>query len=174
MIVNDRASEFVLQWNGSSRQVYAFILSLVRNSADADETLQETGRVLWEKFGEFRSGSNFTSWACRTAFISAMELLRRKRRSPLIFSDLFIKAVEEGFARHAEVLSDRHAALVECMEKLAPADRDLLRRRYEEGGTTATAAVGAGKSINVVYKAINRIHESLFHCIERSLRPEGA
>jgi RNA polymerase sigma-70 factor (ECF subfamily) len=126
MIANDKTSEFVQEWNASSRQVYSFILSLLPNSADADEAFQETGRVLWERFGEFQSGTSFISWACRTAFLKAMELRRRKRRSPLVFSDAFVEAVERGFPQHVEALNARHAALTECMEKLSVSDRDLL------------------------------------------------
>jgi RNA polymerase sigma-70 factor (ECF subfamily) len=153
MTTNDKASDFVLEWNASSRQVYAFILSLLPNSADADEAFQETGKVLWEKFSEYQSGSSFTSWACRAAFISAMELRRRKRRSPLACG---------------------HSALIECMEKITTSDRDLLRRRYVDGGTVATVAAEVGRSIKVVYKELGRIHESLFRCIERTIRQEGA
>jgi RNA polymerase sigma-70 factor, ECF subfamily len=174
MTTNDKASDFVLEWNASSRQVYAFILSLLPNSADADEAFQETGKVLWEKFSEYQSGSSFTSWACRAAFISAMELRRRKRRSPLAFSDTFVEAVECGFPKHVETLSVRHSALIECMEKLTTSDRDLLRRRYVDGGTVATVAAEVGRSIKVVYKELGRIHESLFRCIERTIRQEGA
>jgi RNA polymerase sigma-70 factor, ECF subfamily len=169
----DRTAEFLRLWNAGSRQVYSFILSILPNWADADDAFQETGKVLWDKFGEFRPGSNFMAWACRIAFLSTMELRRRKRRGPRLFSDAFAEAVERGFVQQAEALDARQVALAECMEKLSPRDRDLLRVRYEEGATTASAAARVGRSINAAYKAINRIHEALFHCIERTLRHEG-
>jgi RNA polymerase sigma-70 factor, ECF subfamily len=174
MTTNDETSDFVGLWNASSRQVYAFILSLLANWADADEAFQETARVLWERFSEFRPGSDFTSWACRIAYLRAMELRRRKQRGPLAFSDAFVDTLEYDFVKHAEMFNARHAALIKCSEKLSARDRDLLQRRYKEGGTTANTAAEVNRSINAVYKALNRIHESLFHCIERALRQEGA
>jgi RNA polymerase sigma-70 factor, ECF subfamily len=174
MTANDQAFEFLALWNASSRQIYSFILSVLPNWADADDAFQETGKALWERFGEFRPGSNFTSWACRIAFMRTRELRRRQRRGPVLFSDAFVNTAEYRCVNRAETLGARHAALSKCMEKLNPRELALLQSRYEDGGTTANTAARLGRSINAVYKAINRIHESLFYCIERTIHQESA
>ena len=43
--------------------LHSFIYALVRDVHLAEDILQEMGVVLWTKFGEFRSGSNFGAWA---------------------------------------------------------------------------------------------------------------
>jgi RNA polymerase sigma-70 factor, ECF subfamily len=172
MKTKDQTSDFLALWNASSRQIYGFILSLLPNWSDADDAFQETGKVLWEKFDEFRPGSNFTAWARRIAYIRTMKLRCQKWRGPVVFSDAFADSVECDFVQHVETLNAQHAALAKCIEKLNPRDRALLESRYEEGGTAASAAARAGRSVNAVYKTMNRIHESLFHCVRRALRQD--
>ena len=170
---HDQTTDFVSLWTASSRQVYSFILSLLPHWADADEAFQETSRVLWEKFGEFEPGTDFTSWACRTAYYKVLDVRAHRQRGPLAFSDAFVAAVEEEAAAEQEAISPRHAAMLDCMEKLSESDRQLIYLRYREGATTADSAKKLGRSIDAVYKALNRVHQALFHCIERTVRSEG-
>ncbi len=71
-------AEFVGSLTGSQRKLYAFILSLVRHPADADDILQETNLVLWRKAGEFEAGTSFEAWSFRVAHFQVMD--HRKRR----------------------------------------------------------------------------------------------
>jgi len=168
-----RTVQFVDLWTAASRRVYSFILSILPHWADAEEAFQETSRVLWEKFDQFEPGTDFTAWACRIAYYKVLEVRARRRRGPLAFSDAFVEAVEEELSASAEPLSRRHAAMLGCIEKLKPRDRDLVRRRYRESATTRSVSAELGRSVSAVYKALNRIHEALFDCIERTLAREG-
>lgn len=53
------SAEFVRLLTGNQRKLYAFILSLLRRPADADDVLQETNMVMWRKCAEFEPGTNF-------------------------------------------------------------------------------------------------------------------
>jgi hypothetical protein len=44
----------------AQRSLYAFILTLVRQSADAEDVLQETNVILWQKAAEFDATRPFT------------------------------------------------------------------------------------------------------------------
>ena len=46
------SAEFLTRVTGAQRSLYAFILTLVRQSADAEDVLQETNVVLWQKAAE--------------------------------------------------------------------------------------------------------------------------
>ncbi len=56
---------------------------------------------------------------------------------------------------------------------MPPADRDLLRRRYETGATIKSVAEAVGRSVEGMYKAMRRIHETLRDCVERKIKSEG-
>ena len=51
--------EFLSRVPRAQRSLYAFILTLVRQAADAEDVLQETNVVLWRKAGEYRPDSGF-------------------------------------------------------------------------------------------------------------------
>ena len=40
-------------------RIYGYIRSLVADRSDAEDMLQETASVLWQKFDEFTPGTNF-------------------------------------------------------------------------------------------------------------------
>ena len=174
MTDSPETQQFVELWTASSRRVYSFILSLMPHWADAEEAYQETSRVLWEKFEQFEPGTDFTAWACRIAYYKVLDVRARKRRGPLAFSEAFVGAVEEELSMSAEPLSRRHAAMLECLEKLKPRQRDLIRRRYSENASTRRVAEESSRSVSTIYKALNRIHRALFNCIERTLAREGS
>ena len=70
-------------------------------------------------------------------------------------------------------LDDRREALAGCIEKLGPRDRDLLARRFTDGATTQSTSEQVGRSVEAVYKALARIRQALFDCVQRTLAREG-
>lgn len=172
MTSQDRSTEFVRLLTASSGPVYGFILSLLPCFTDAEEVFQEVCRATWERFDEFKPGTDFTAWACRIAHYRILEARKRQRRSPAIFSDLlddeFVASSIDG-----ELLGDRHAALLDCLQKLSPRDRELVARRYRADLRPAKIAEEYGLSVSAIHKSLNRIHQALFDCIERTMRKEG-
>ncbi|MBX3412463.1 MAG: sigma-70 family RNA polymerase sigma factor [Pirellulales bacterium] len=169
----ERTEEFVGLFTLNARRIYGFILSLQPNVADADEIFQETSTVLWRKFEQFEPGTDFLAWACQIARYKVMSQRQRVGRERLQFSDEFVENVADESLLAGAALGPRHLALSQCIEKLHPRDRDLLSRRYQEGATTRSIAAEVGRSVDAIYKALNRIHENLFECIQRTLRAEG-
>lgn len=54
-----RHQEFVQLFSRDSWRLYRYILSAVLNHSDAEDILQNTSVVLWNKFDSFEPGSNF-------------------------------------------------------------------------------------------------------------------
>src|SRR5262245_27195115 len=67
-IDTQRNLRFVRLFAQHEHQVYAYIVSVLANWADADEVMQETSVALWEMFDDFQEGTSFCSWACRIAY----------------------------------------------------------------------------------------------------------
>ena len=67
-------------------------------------------------------------------------------------------------------LDDRRAALSRCVEKLPPADRELLDRVLprDPAGVHAAAA-RRNRSPHSVYNSLRRIRQALFDCVTRTL-----
>lgn len=64
----DRHAEFLRLYSRHHYRIPAYIYTLVPHRADAEDLLQETSIILWEKFEQFDPGSDFLAWACQVAF----------------------------------------------------------------------------------------------------------
>lgn len=173
MSTTQQTEEFVRLFTRHARQIHGYILSLRPNLADADEVFQETSVVLWRKFDQFEPGSDFLAWACRIAHFKVLSLYQKRQRDRLQFSEGFVEAVAAESTRQAPAQDLRQRALADCLDRLKPRDRDLLRRRYYDGASTKSVAEQVGRSADAIYKALRRIHEALFRCIDRKLNAEG-
>jgi RNA polymerase sigma factor (sigma-70 family) len=63
-----------------SSQMLAYIDSLLLNRSDAEGLFQDTCIVLWQKFDEFRRGTNFLAWALRIADYKVMNFQQKQSR----------------------------------------------------------------------------------------------
>lgn len=151
------------------RAIYGHVCSLVPNTSDADEVFQETSVTLWQKFDQYRPNTNFRAWAYRIAYYKALKLRDKKCGQPQSFSPQFLDMVSEESIVMADVLDARTEALWLCRDKLDEQDRELLERFHSEGATAKDVAHWAGRNVHFVYRAIRRIHDTLFDCIKDAL-----
>lgn len=170
---SQRAGEFVRLFVRHERRLYAYLLTVLGNPADAEDVLQQTSIVLWKKFEEFTDGDfadgDFTAWGIKTAYFTAKNHLRKQRRSHVLFSQQMVEAVAEHAAASNAEVNEVHEKLGDCLEKLPPRDRELIERRYELEASVQAIARHFGCSIHQIYRALSRIHESLFDCVSFGL-----
>jgi RNA polymerase sigma-70 factor (ECF subfamily) len=157
----------------AERRIFGFLLALVPNWADAEDLLQETAAVLWRKFDEFEPGTDFLAWALTVARFQVLCHRKKQQRSRVRFSDQTVEVLAERLAAFTETSDRRLDALCHCLALLGDRDRELVQLRYAPGATTQGVAGQVGRSVDAVYKALNRIHTRLLFCIRRSL-DEGA
>jgi len=162
---------FVRLFMDSQDAVYAYILSLVPQASDAQDVLQETAVALWSKKDEYNAEEPFVPWAIRFAYFQVLSFRASHRRqtSRVLFSDEVVSALADEHDRHRPVIESRREALAECMEKMAPAGRQLLRQRYEGEGTMKEIAARASMKVGTLYKRLERLRQQLLDCINRTL-----
>ena len=159
----------------NERRLYAYILTLLPNRADADDVLQEASLVMWDKFDASCPPADFAAWGCRIAYFKVLDFCKKSQRSRVRFSQEMLERLAETAVEHAGALrlDERREALADCVDKLPARDRELLSRRFADGATTQSAADEVGRSLDAVYKALARIRQALFDCVSRSLAREG-
>jgi RNA polymerase sigma-70 factor (ECF subfamily) len=150
-------------------EIYACIVAVLGNWADADEVMQETSMALWEMFDEFQPGTNFRAWACAIARHRIQRFRQKQARDRHVFSDEFIEAVSQTAQEEAERFESRRKALAQCVDKLAQQDRRLLQLCYAGSESFKHVAEQLGRPVSGVYKALWRIRQALFDCINRTL-----
>lgn len=157
----------------NERRIYAYIRTLLGNSADAEDVLQDASMVMWDKFQEFDPNSNFIAWSFKIAYFTAQNFRRQQVRSKVLFSNSLFDVIAEKTIAMAPTLDRRHELLNGCIEKLSPSDRELLRLRYDLESSIESTAKQSGRSIPAVYKALSRMRAGLFACVNRAMALEG-
>jgi RNA polymerase sigma-70 factor, ECF subfamily len=166
------ADEFVALYSRYARRIYAFVRTVVPNHADAEDVAQEVGRVLWSKFDEYQSDTDFLGWAIKIAYFKVLQYRRSKARSPISLSDEVLEVLDRDVLESMSNRDPRPQALADCIQKLSPADRQLIGARYQSGESPQAVASTLGRSVDSIYRALRRIHKILFECVRRQLAEE--
>lgn len=148
---------------------------MVWNPAEADDVLQETNLVLWEKVAEFDTSRPFLPWAMRFAQLQAMAWLKRHRRRTerFVFDDDLAKLLADEAAMDEPAFDARRVALASCFQKLRPEQRELIARRYEPEASVNAMAEAGGTTPKAISDRLRRIRHALLECIQKTLA-EGA
>ncbi len=161
----DRHAWFLRLYTKYQHRILAYIFTLVPNWADAEDLLQETAVLLWEKFDEFEPETDFVAWACRVAFLQVCNYRRQKAKTTLLLDDELLAKIAARSVELAPELEERRKALNECLHHLDERDRRMIFARYEPNGSVQSAAAASGRSLQAAYKALYRIRKALFDCV---------
>jgi RNA polymerase sigma-70 factor (ECF subfamily) len=156
------------------RRIFSYIYTLVPRRTDADDILQETSLVICEKFDEFEEGTDFVAWACQIAYWRVRYARQKFARAKVFFNQDVLDVVATTADTMCGELDARHEALLSCLQKLTPRDREFLLTRYEPGCGVSEAARRSGRTITAAYKALTRIRKLLFDCVNHQLESGGA
>jgi RNA polymerase sigma-70 factor (ECF subfamily) len=168
MTHTDRSS-FTALLEQHRRQVHAHIFSLVLNEHDAQEVFQETSVTLWQKFDKYQPGTDFRAWAFRIAYYHVLKHRERQVRRPAVLGDELLELIDKESIVMSDMLDARSEALLKCREKLPARDRDLLERYYRPKATAKRVAFWQRTSLRSMYRALRRVHDTLFDCVNRVL-----
>jgi RNA polymerase sigma-70 factor (ECF subfamily) len=163
---------FFRLFSAHQREVFSYIVTLVPSSADAEDIFQETASVLWRKFDEFTVGTSFTSWACRIAYFIILDYRRKTFRNSIRYSSETLKLLSESCHVIQAGQGRRMEALDECLKNLSQRERNLVQLRYYKSLSVQAIAEQAGKSMNMIYKSLARVHYFLFECVQRTMAVE--
>src|SRR5207302_1003415 len=121
MAGEERVDEFLRLFASHEVRLRGLALSLVPRWADAEDVLQEANLVMWRKFEQFHTGTNFFAWASRIVHLKVKEHRRRKTRSDVVFtflSEELLDILADEAAGLSDEFAERYAALEQCLGKL--------------------------------------------------------
>lgn len=155
------------------RKIHSYIYSLVPNFSDADDIMQQTISTMWKKFDQFEVGTSFASWGTRIAYYHIMNYRKKKSRDIVCINDNIFQQINQiAKEKHSEA-DVRIEKLRNCIQKLTPNEKLLLKARYELNYSVKILAAQLNKSVQYVYKHISRIHYLLSICIKRQIHEEA-
>lgn len=170
---NESCTQLIL---GAQRRLYAYILAFVPNKADADDVLQETNSVLLRKANTFQPGSDFWLWSSKVAYFEVLNYRKRRQRNQTVLAvdeDVLQTMAHEATEAFADV-DERLLAMRQCLEKVAPTHRELIRFRYQQELSAEQIAAKVGRTPLAVRQVLFRIRDELSKCISMRLAAKGA
>lgn len=168
---DDSNTEAYLRLLGQhERELGIYVHSLVLNTADAEDILQECKVLLWKRFESFEQGTHFLAWARKIALYQVLNFRRSKTRKPLThMNEEFIEAVAAEIDKQSPHLVRRAEALQRCLKKLPEVQHKMILWRYFEDDGIEGIAKKTGRTKGAVYRALSRIRGILNECISKTL-----
>lgn len=171
----ERSQErFLSLFLASEREVYRYVCAIAPAREDADEIMQQTAVELWRKFEQFDLSLPFTPLACRFALNVAKQWLERKRRWRTLLTDGLAERIADRREAALPAIHERLRHLETCLDKLPAGQRAIIEGYYFRKQTVGGVAAEAGRTVDAVYKALQRIRHALQECIEQAERAGGA
>ncbi len=163
-----------------STLVYRVVYNILRSSQDAEDALQETFVIIYNKIGDFRGQSKLSSWIYRIATNTALNCIKRKQRKedkdgPLGDDDDMEMALSDVLTPLPEELlaSQEAVSLVhEALQELSPKLRAALVLFELEGLSMKETAVALDISESAAKLRVRRARITLHRILTRQM-PEA-
>jgi hypothetical protein len=98
---------------------------------------------------------------------------QRARSAARSFGRGLVEPLARERQEHEPVLEQRLSALAYCLAALEPADRELIRKRYEDKARANDLLDEAGVSRRTLFRTLDRIRRRLHDGINRRLAAEA-
>lgn len=165
--------DFTQLYVACEQGLYGFVFSLLHSRADADDVIQETMTQLWEHFDEYDRDRPFLPWACRFAYRKVLMHRRRESIRRIYLSEEVLESLAQDYPQASDWEESRRRALRTCLSGLTSEQSELLKCRYEADESLVEIADRLGRSVNSLYKSLQRIRKNLVSCVEMRLGSEA-
>ncbi|MGD1094638.1 MAG: sigma-70 family RNA polymerase sigma factor [Bryobacteraceae bacterium] len=144
--------------------------SMVPNTTDADDLLQEVLVKVWRHLSKFRSESTFRTWMTRVAINEALQFYRREQRRPICqaFGDFDIFAAPNESPFQSLSRAEMNQVVRNAVVQLPAKYREVLILCYLEELSLREAARSLQSSVPAVKSRLFRARLMLLAALRRS------
>lgn len=166
---SSKSARFFKLYTGVSSRIYSYLVIMVHNRDNAEELAQETATILWSKFDEYEEGTNFGAWAISIARIKALEFLRNRQQSQMVFDDRFYELVSDRAEKSSGDLPNHIDALRKCLKKMPENQIKLLSMRFKRNISIKQISQITGKPLGSLYHLFSKMIRVLRECMDVQL-----
>jgi RNA polymerase sigma-70 factor (ECF subfamily) len=163
------SDRFVELLGKQERHLLPYVYSLTGDWNDAEEVAQRVRLKLWKQFDQYDETLSFGAWSRAIAYYEVLTFRKERMRRPDFLNEAVLSKLSETYEELFAPSDERHEALQECLEKLAPKDRKIVAEYYANLGKSADLSETAGLSVPALRQKIYRIRKMLFGCVERKV-----
>lgn len=155
----------------TSAKLFGVCLRILVERSEAEEVLQEVYLAVWQKAGGFDLGrASAMTWLIVLARNKAIDRLRsragaRGAHAPAELAEALEDPAEGALGTLIE--KEGRARLMDCLEELAPEQRDAIRTAFLDGWTYERLATEAGVPLGTLKSRVRRGLTKLRACLER-------
>lgn len=106
----------------TSASVYAYALSLLKNSHDAEDVLHDCYLSIWTAAPSYRSEGKPMAWILTLTKNLSLKLLRRRKRT----AELPVEDWKDSLEFSTQMTADDKVVLQQCMERLSDDERQIV------------------------------------------------
>ena len=163
-------AEFLQLFLRDQQVLYAYLRSAGFSMSDADDVLQDTGLVLWERFSTYDRSKPFRAWA----FGIVKNLIFRQLRYAKVRSKVLVDSriceeiancAEETLSEMGDEFELERERLELCLDRLPKHSRSLLQLRYVKSLSLEQIAKLQGKTYEAMNMILSRLRSKLFECL---------
>jgi RNA polymerase sigma-70 factor (ECF subfamily) len=153
----------------NQNRIYAYVLTLIGNYTDADDVMQETISVMWQKFTDFKAGTNFVSWGISISHYKILDYRRNKQKNGKLcqYNNDLLEQFGSEVIKHNVLFDEKFALLRNCIEKLKGQYITVVKLRFQEDLNTTAISNRCGISVANVYQILSRAYSMLISCMNR-------
>ena len=183
--MGDRAA-FAALYDKSSSHLFAVVLRICRDRAQAEDILQEVYVNVWRAASGFDAAqSQPLTWLTSIARNRAIDSLRRTHTQPQ-FQSTLTSSDDEDSDVYDETADDAPGpldllsrasdarALSDCLRELGAPQRQSVALAFFDGLSHAEVAEKMGQPLGTVKSWVRRALLSLKSCLERAVERDGA
>ncbi|MCO8124175.1 sigma-70 family RNA polymerase sigma factor [Stieleria sp. TO1_6] len=163
----DSHEEFMRRFLECQRGLLRYVMCFVPNAHDARDIVQNTAVALWKKHDQYDAAEPFMPWACRFALNETRMFMRTDQRWKHFLDDETMNVLASRRRELANELDERRIHLRECVRKLPPHQRSIVDNYYFGDHSIEQLAESTQRSVQAIYKALQRIRSSLMQCVQR-------
>ena len=164
--------DFIRLFLEAEKDLLRYVMVLIPNVADARDVVQEAAVALWDKIDQYDPDKPFAPWACRFALNEAKMFLRKKSRQNRL-ADEVVDLLEIERMENADRLDARKHYLRECLRTLPSKNAELVNDYYFNELSVEELGKRLERSIDAIYKTLQRVRQALHACIEKNLQMEA-
>lgn len=160
-------NSFLQALSSHERWLASYVHTLIPNSADADDVLQEVRLALWKNYDQFEQGSSFSAWSKKIAFYRALAFRQKKaiEQKHMVFSQECYELLDKNHSTDVQSISAETKRLGTCLTKLPPKWQNIIAMRYKEEFSIEEIALHFDLTNSACYKTISRIRLQLRKCL---------
>jgi len=160
------ALDFEALYRAARDDVYAYVATLLRDRAAAEDVTAATFERAYRKQRTYRaSRGSERAWLFGIARNAALDELRRRKRSAALAADpADVDAVRPDDAAEAAL---RRAAVRVALARIDPRERELIALKFHAGLDNAEIAAVLGVSVSnagtQLHRAMTKLREAVEH-----------